>query len=312
MILKIVFVTILLCNFSFASFQKLRIGHIDSYYKNKISKYELRNLIDEVEYILESKLDINVFDYTSSGKPINLVYVTPSRLEKRISSYLNKLNEKEKEIKRLTKSFPKEQVKIKKLKKMFSEQNNLLNKRVKLLNDYVLTVNKKKRMSKIEYNDLKRYVKREKSKLQVEITKLKKEESYIKRVVNSFNNKMSTYNNLILEHKRLNAQLEVMSRGFKKVKGMTFGIKEIRFKTFYKDGKKVKERSVKNIMNKIDIYGFKNIDELKTILAHEILHLVGIPHINVKNALMHPVLQKKQLEEVNLTEEDISNFNENF
>ena len=45
-------------------------------------------------------------------------------------------------------------------------------------------------------------------------------------------------------------------------------------------------------MNKIEIYGFDNKQELKVILAHEIAHLVGIPHINVKDALMNPILQK--------------------
>lgn len=312
MIFKILITCIILFNVSFASFEKVRIGKIDSYYKNKISEQELRNVISEVEYLLESQLNTNIFDYSATGKSINLVYVPASRLENRIKDYLQRLKSKEKEITRLHKSFPKKQKNVDKLKNMFVQQNNLLNKRVKNLNDYVRTANKKKRISRNEYTDLQRYVKREKRKLEIEIKKLKKEEKYIKTKVSNFNRSVYSYNNLILEHKRLNTQLEVMSRGFKKVKGMTFGIKEIRLKTFYKDGKKVKVKSVKNSMNKIDIYGFETIDELKTILAHEILHLVGIPHINTKNALMHPILQKNQIKQINLTKEDILNFNKNF
>jgi hypothetical protein len=103
-----------------------------------------------------------------------------------------------------------------------------------------------------------------------------------------------------------------MSRSIKKVKGRTFGLKEVSLKTYYKDGKKVKERSVTNSMTKIEIYGFESKEKLKVVLAHEIAHLVGIPHINIKNALMNPLLQKKQIENFSLTDADIRNFKRNF
>ena len=64
-------------------------------------------------------------------------------------------------------------------------------------------------------------------------------------------------------------------------------------------------------MNKIEIYGFDNLKQLKVVLAHEIAHLVGIPHIEVKNALMNPLLDKNQ-DELVLSSEDILNFKENF
>lgn len=312
MFYKYILTILIFTSLSFASFQNVKIGRIDSYYKNKISKEELKTIIEEIEIFFESKLNINVFDYSATGKSINLVYVPASKLENRILDYVQKLKLKEKEITNLHKSFPMKQKNIDKLKNMFVQQNNLLNKRVKSLNDYVRTVNKKKKISKNEYNDVQRYVKKEKRKLEVGIKKLRKEEQSIKKRVSSFNKSVYSYNNLILVHKRLNSQLEVMSRGFKKVKGMTFGIKEIRLKTFYKNGKKVKEKSVKNSMNKIDIYGFETKGELKAILAHEILHLVGIPHINIKNSLMHPVLQKNQIKQINLPKADILNFKKYF
>ena len=148
--------------------------------------------------------------------------------------------------------------------------------------------------------------------LHKELKKLRKEESYIKSVVKKYNSKVRRYNDLIHEYQRLNSQLEIMTRSFKKVKGMTFGVKEIRQKTYYKDGKKHKEKTVRQKMNKIDIYGFDSLKELKTILTHEILHLVGVPHINVKNALMNPIIQKNQLRKLSLTRDDIKNFKKHF
>jgi len=103
-----------------------------------------------------------------------------------------------------------------------------------------------------------------------------------------------------------------MNRGFKKVKGNAIGLKQVTSKVFYKNGKRVKEKSVKNIMNKIEVYGFESKNELKAILAHEIAHLVGIPHIEVKDALMNPILQKNQINQLSLTQSDISNFKKNF
>jgi predicted Zn-dependent protease len=110
----------------------------------------------------------------------------------------------------------------------------------------------------------------------------------------------------------LNKEIETMSRKFKKVQGVTIGVKEITLKTFYKNGKKVKEKSINHTMNKIEVYGFENLKELKVLLAHEIGHLVGIPHINKANALMNPILQENQKEKLLLTNDDIKNFKNNF
>lgn len=313
MIFKILFITLLLSSFSFASFQKVSIGEVDNHYKNKISEHELRNILKEIELFLESKLGTNVFDYAKYyGKKINLVYIPPSKQERRILSHVKKLKEKEKQVKRMQNLFPNKQNDIKKLKKMFVQQNNLLNKRVISLNDYVRTINKNKNISRTEYKKVQSYIKKQKAKLFEEQRELKKEKSYVKSVVRKHNKNVRIFNNLIREHNRLNNELSVMARSFKKIKGMTFGIKEIRLKTFYKDGQRVKEKSIKSNMNKIDIYGFDSLKELKTILTHEILHLVGIPHINKKNALMNPIVQKNQIENMNLTYWDIQNFEENF
>ncbi|WP_424429144.1 matrixin family metalloprotease [Poseidonibacter sp.] len=48
------------------------------------------------------------------------------------------------------------------------------------------------------------------------------------------------------------------------------------------------------------------------MLAHEIAHLVGINHISSKDSLMHPILQEKQIKNLFLTNDDISNFYEGF
>ena len=148
--------------------------------------------------------------------------------------------------------------------------------------------------------------------VKIYIKKFKKDQRKFKRLVLSYNNKGFSYNNSIREFARLKKEVEAMSRSFRKVKGVTIEAQEITLKTYTKNGQRIKERSVNQIMNKIEIYGFESHEELKAILAHEIGHLVGIPHINVKDALMNPILQVSQIEELLLTPQDITNFNEYF
>ena len=92
-----------------------------------------------------------------------------------------------------------------------------------------------------------------------------------------------------------------MTRSVKVINGRTFGLQETTLKTIYKDGKMTQEKSVKTNMDKIEIYSFDSLSQLKVIIAHEIMHLVGVPHIEVNGALMNPLLQNNQLNKLALT-----------
>lgn len=119
MIIRILLITSLLFSFSFSSFQKVRIGKIDKHYKKILSKKKLKKIIKEVEETLESQLNTNVFDYSSRGKPIDILYVPPSKLEKQIKSRVSQLNNKKEKINRYRKTLPSEKKKIEELKKIF-------------------------------------------------------------------------------------------------------------------------------------------------------------------------------------------------
>lgn len=312
MFIKIILLILSFTAFAYASFEKIKIGKIDDYYKDKINKQEFRNILNEIEYIFESQLDMNIFDYSNDGKSIDILYVPPSKLEQRINRKLEKINLKKEKITTIQKSFPSKLEKINIEKKFLKQDNTILNKKIKTLNDYVREVNKQKRFSKEEYKKIKAYIKDEQKKIRTDTSNLRKEERKLQSKLNSYNHKINLQNALIRDYNRLNNELERMNRSFRKVKGNAIGLKQVTSKVFYKDGKRVKEKSVKNIMNKIEIYGFESRNELKAILAHEIAHLVGIPHIEVKDALMNPILQKNQINQLSLTKSDILNFKKNF
>ena len=312
MLFKTTFICLLLVGFSHAAFQEVRIGKIDPYYRYKITEIQLKEIIDEVEDILETQLGMDIFDYSLTGKAIDLIYIPESKLESRIKTLIDKIQVKETKIKKLQNFIQQKLKTINFRGRQIKESNKILNTQINNYNEYVQNVNKMKFFSKQEYLNTQKYVKTLKYKLDLETHEFQKEKSNFNKITNTHNNNLLFYTSKVNEFRRLNKQLESISRNFKKVKGVAIGVKELTFKTFYKNGKKIKKGRVKTSMKKIEIYGFENKDELRAVLAHEIGHLVGIPHIQIKNALMNPILQKNQKNKLFLTPADISNFIEHF
>lgn len=312
MIYKILLLSFIITNTLFAAFQEVRIGKIDKYYDDKITYEQLRKIIDEIENTLEYQLNINIFDYSQNGKDIDILYVPASKLEKRITKKIIKLERKRKKIKNYEEFFYTKIEEIDILKSQLEYKNTLVNNKVEQFNNYVQEINNKKTITKEEYDKSLEYINSEKQSIALEIKDLNKEKKALDRKVRTYNQKNLLYKSLIREHNRLSTEIESMNRNFKKVKGRTFGTKETTLNTFYENGEKIQKETVKNSMNKIEIYGFDNIGELKAILAHEIAHLVGINHISSKDSLMNPILQEKQIKNLYLTNDDISNFYEGF
>lgn len=95
MIYKILLL-VLLFDFSFAKYEKVKIGKIDDYYKNKVSYVQLENIIKDIEKNFETTLHMNIFDYSKDGKPIDLIHITPSTMEKRITRLEDRIVKKTK------------------------------------------------------------------------------------------------------------------------------------------------------------------------------------------------------------------------
>ena len=312
MIYKTLFLSFLITNSLFASFQEVRIGKIDKYYEDKISYEQLRKIIDEIEDTFEYQLNINIFDYSQNGKDIDILYVPASKLERRITKKIIKLEKKREKIKKYEEFFYTKIEEIDILKSELEYKNTLVNNKVEDFNKYVLEINNKKTITKEQYDKSLDYINNEKESIALEIKDLNNDKKALDRKLRTYNQKNLLYKSLIREHNRLSTEIESMNRNFKKVKGRTFGTKETTLNTFYENGEKIQKETVKHSMNKIEIYGFENLGELKAILAHEIAHLVGIAHINSKDSLMHPILQEKQVKNLFLTNDDILNFQEGF
>lgn len=312
MINKIIFLTLFSFVFSNAAIQEVRIGTIDEYYSSKLNKEELKQILNEIELQFESQLGFDVFNYSITGKPIDIMYMPPLKLEKSIERKTMRLKDKKEKIDELRSLFPEEQKRIEEFQETLNKFASHINEMTKSLNNYVKDANKRRDFTSAEYNNVQMFVKNKQNRINREIQNLRKERRVLRRMRDKYNKKISTMNSLVNEYNRLSNQITRMSRGVTKVKGRTFGLQEVTLNTYYKDGKKVKEKNVKNSMTKIEIYGYETRNKLKAVLAHEIGHLVGVPHINVQNALMNPLLQQNQVDNLSLIKADIRNFQRNF
>ena len=235
---------LILISFSFlnASFEKVSIGTIDKYYKNKISKDQIYKIIKEIESTFENQLDKDIFDYSVDGKPINFIFIPPSKLENTISKKISRIEVKKQKIQELKDYFPNKKNKIEKTKAILNKQQKVLNEKVKRYNNYIIKINSKKDLSKEELNKAKVYSKKEKNILNSEIKKLKAKRRDLRRDITRFNSKVISFNNLINDFNRLNIQLESMNRNYSKIRGRTFGLQTIEKKTTFIDGKKKEEK----------------------------------------------------------------------
>lgn len=312
MIMKKLLLSFLFVSFSCASYEKVTIGKIDDYYKDKITKKELEQIIKEIEYIFESTLKKNIFDYSNDGKPIDILYVPNTQLEDKISKKLELIKKKKEKIEELQEYFPSKEREIEVSQDDLNGQIKVINQKVEDLNSYIKDVNSRKNVTKEEYSKIEEYVKNEKYEINNYLKEKDKSYQNLQNILSSYNQKVVTFNNLVRESNSLIKELESLGRDIKTVNGRTFGMKETVLKTYYKDGKEVKESITTNSMNKIEIYNFDSLEHLKIILAHEIAHLVGVPHIDDEGALMNPILQENQKNRLHLTSEDIENFRKNF
>lgn len=312
MINKIILLTLFLIGNVNAGVEEVRIGTIDEHYSKVITNIELKQILSDIENTFENQLGFDVFNYSNSGKPIDIIYLAPQRLEKQIKSKIKKLERKKVQIDELKSQFPEDKARIDEYQKGLNKFASYINEMTISLNSYIENANKQRNFNSSQYKSAQRYVQEKQDRIKREIKNLRKERRTLRRMSDKYNKKIRKLNNLVRSHNTLSNQITRMSRSIKKVKGKTFGSKEISLKTYYKDGKKVKKRTETTNMTKIEIYGFETKNQLKAVLAHEIGHLVGIPHINVKNALMNPILQENQIQNLMLIQADIRNFKKNF
>lgn len=295
-----------------AEYKKVSIGTIDRYYKNKLTKEELTKIVKEIEIYFETKLGFDVFGLTNDGSPINILYVKPSLAQKRLDRYMQKFEKKKILKKELEEFLDSSKKPIEKLIAQYDKEASKTKKLINKHNIYLNKINKKKNLSQDEYNEIKIYDKKKRKEIKKQEKKAKNLFKKLKSHQRKYNRSINKYNNLIRALNTLSKNIENLSRSIKVVKGNAISNTEITKKSYMRNGEVFKVETQTHLDEKIEIYGFENKIELKTVIAHEIAHLVGIPHISSRGALMNPILQENQKKRLELTKDDIVNFKKHF
>ncbi|NOQ31462.1 MAG: matrixin family metalloprotease [Helicobacteraceae bacterium] len=272
------------------------------------------NVLQDIEYQFESQLGFNVFEYAENGKPIDIIYKQASYKKRKINSNIKKLNSLQSKTAKLDKKLELERSKIEESNTLLEIELTALNNLVGSLNDYIKKTNKiSKSFTHSEYKSAKEHISKEQSIVNRARKLFNKNQTYHNKRVKKFQKEIKSYNSLINRQNTLSRRIESLSKGFQEVKGKAIGKDITTTKTYYKDGKKHTEKTYHSQMEKIEIYGFDgDLNQLKAILAHEIAHLVGVEHINESGALMNPLLQERQINNLELTYEDIISFQKDF
>jgi predicted Zn-dependent protease len=308
--LKTFLFLLLLSTFSYATYQQVYIGTIDKHYSDKISKEQLKLILSDIEKQLESQLGYNVFDYSMGGKPINIVYVKPSYKKRRILSKQAKLEKLTTQITALNNSLAIQQTKIKIKKIKLKQEYKTLNNAISLLNTKIMNINKRKATSQDEHDKLQKAIAKEQNSIKKKTTSLKQQQSKLNKEISRFKRKIDKYNTLIARYYRVNREIESLSKNFIEVKGITKSNTNTQYTSYIMNGKKTTTKKTTTTMQRIEIYDFEDLQTLKVVLAHELGHLVGVGHIDVKGALMHPLMQEEQKKQLSLTYDDMQVFDE--
>ncbi len=305
--MKNLFLLITLVNLSYAQFQKVSIGHIDEHYRDVLSKEKLYEIIKEIEDTFESQLGMNVFDYSIDGKPIDVIYMPPSKKKKKLLQNLKNMELFKDDMNALSINIDLNKKSLNSSKKLLNNEYKELNQFINKLNEYILKVNKSSnQISKSEYEKVKKYVSNEQKKISSKTMRLEQKKKKLNIKIATLKNEIRKYNLLVSRYNRLQRSSEQLSKSTTEVKGITKSKTKI---TYLEDGDSIKKKSSEIYMEKIEIYDFEDLALLKVILAHEIGHLVGVEHINTVGALMNPYIQKEQLKDLLLTKDDVKVFN---
>jgi len=257
-----------------------RFGHIDPRFN--VSKEDVKNVMKEVEDLWASALGRNLLNYSPNGTVvINLVYGKDQKRtenEQALSSRINILKKQvemsKKEYQRLLKSFQKKK----------NELQTTISHYEELAKDYNKKIARWKTGSDIpkgKKQDIEK-MKQQIAYLQSQIKKKHKNSESLRKRVNS-------------KSKHLNTIIDLQNQMIAKYNNTFSDPQKFDQGRYIKDGNK----------ERINIYQFSNRAELKTVLAHEAGHAMGLGHVDNPKSIMNAMMDKQDIFHLSLTREDI-------
>lgn len=261
-----------------------RFDDLDSRFN--ITKKELADIMKEVENLWAKALDRDLLNYHKDGKvAIQLIY---SEEQKRMED--ERQFSKRIELKA-------EEIKVKK-----QEYQHLAEQYKKMEKEFENKVSKYNQLTE-SYNNLAQKGS-DQNLSEDQLAKLKETERQIKSLESVINRMQRDLESL---RKRTNSKSEKLNKLVEEQNEMITTYNN-RFgdATKFDQGQYVKQGKSESIK----IFQFANKAELKTVLAHEAGHALGLQHVNNSKSIMYHMMGKQNIFNLKLTDEDIAAIKE--
>lgn len=246
-----------------------------------ISEDQLRKVMREVEELWTTALSRSLFKFSEDGQiAIHLIYSenqqetrAERRLSRRIESQKKQFDILYREFQRLSDTYDKRKNKVKALLSNYNLKVDDLNNRFLLLRDDGISQAEERfiKQEKRQLKKLKYRVDQKHAELKSQRKRLVKKSRWVNKLSAEINELITAYNNRFSEPRK------------------------------FHQGRYIR----KNDQQVIKIFQFGNIYELKTVLAHEMGHALGLDHVETSESVMYYLLEKQNMVNLSLSKEDI-------
>ncbi len=257
-----------------------RLGDIDSRFN--ITQRELRKIMEEVEQLWESTVNKDLIELSPNGKvALNLIYSEEQKRTDAEQQFSNRITAKEQQVSVKERQYERLSERYKKAEKEVRQTLDKYNSKISTYNKLAKEWDGREATSTIvaKFKTLEQEI----SELE---TSLKRKKQNLSTLRERTNTKTEQLNSLIKEQNNL---IEEYNRRFSKSRRFDQG------------------RYVKRGDNQaINIYQYGNRAQLKTVLAHEVGHALGLGHVDNPKSIMHNMMAEQNMANLQLTQEDIS------
>lgn len=253
------------------------LGNIDPRFN--ISEEEIKAIISEAESVWESELGKNVFQYRD-GAEFKINFIFDERQQRaneknKLDLQLDKLEENKNNI---SQEYNKLKASYEKALTAYEKNIKIYESRVDSFNKEAKKVDREVGITKEEYEKLKN----EQGELEKMQDKLEGDKEEINEMVSRINSLAKKENGIVNNYNQ-----EVQT-----------------YQDRYGEANEFNQGEYDGL--NINIYQFYDKTDLKLVLAHELGHALEIDHVENPQSLMYYLMEKQDLENIRLTNEDLN------